>query len=75
MDQITRLYIPALYVNDLKIFKDDELLLEMEGGISISENPIIRFSYRLDGATLRAEVHDSSGKVFSESWPIMTDAM
>jgi sulfur-oxidizing protein SoxY len=76
MDQVTRLYIPAQFISNLKIFRDDELLFEMEGGISISENPNIRFNYLPHAALmLRAEVHDSAGKVYSDAWPIEANAM
>ena len=33
MDQITRLYMPAYFVHECKIWQGDELLLAMEGGI------------------------------------------
>jgi sulfur-oxidizing protein SoxY len=70
MDQITRLYIPPFFVGALKIWQGDGLLLEMEGGISISEDPNIRFTYVPDGSrSLRAEAVDTAGHVFSGSWP------
>jgi hypothetical protein len=39
-DQVTLLYIPAFFVNELRLWQDDRLVLAMEGGISISEDPI-----------------------------------
>jgi sulfur-oxidizing protein SoxY len=76
MDQVTRLYIPAHFINVLKIFRDDDLLFSMEGGISISENPSVRFDYLPHGARrMRVEARDSSGKAFVDSWPIEADAM
>ncbi len=70
MDQVTRLYIPPFFVQSLKIWQGDELLLEMEGGISISEDPNIRFTYVAGGSSsLRAEATDTAGHVFSGSWP------
>jgi sulfur-oxidizing protein SoxY len=70
MDQITRLYIPPFFVGSLKVWQGDELLLAMEGGISISEDPNIRFTYVLDGSgSLRAEAVDTAGNVFGGSWP------
>ena len=50
MDQVTQLYIPAFFVNELRLWQDDRLLLAMEGGISISEDPNIRFTYVSNGA-------------------------
>jgi sulfur-oxidizing protein SoxY len=76
MDQITRLYIPAYFVDSLKIFRDNDFLLSMEGGISISENPTVRFNYAPQGANrLRVEARDTSGGIFTQSWPIETGAM
>jgi sulfur-oxidizing protein SoxY len=70
MDQITHLYIPPFFVASLKVWQGDELLLAMEGGISISEDPNIRFTYVLDGSgSLRAEAVDTVGNVFGGSWP------
>src|SRR5258705_7917964 len=44
MDQVTQLYIPAFFVNELRLCQDDSPVLSMEGGISISEDPNIRFT-------------------------------
>jgi sulfur-oxidizing protein SoxY len=70
-DQLSRLYIPLLIVRDLRVFLGDELELEMEGGISISEDPNVRFAYRPNGATaFRAEAVDTDGHVFKAEWPV-----
>lgn len=70
MDQITHLYIPAFFVNDLKIWQGDALILAMEGGISISENPTIRFTYVPNGtAEFRAQAVDTEKHVFKGKWP------
>src|SRR5216684_2183765 len=50
MDQATQLYIPAFFVNELRLWQDDSPVLTMEGGISISEDPNIRFTYVSNGA-------------------------
>ena len=41
MDQLTRLYVPAQFVKSVRIWQGDDLLLSIESGISISENPEI----------------------------------
>jgi len=70
MDQLTRLYVPAHFVSSVHIWQGDQLLLGIESGISISENPAFRFGYLPNGAAeFRAEVHDSEGKVFKKAWP------
>jgi sulfur-oxidizing protein SoxY len=70
MDQLTRLYTPALFVKSVRIWQGDQLLLSIESGISISENPEFRFDYRPNGAAdFRAEVADSTGRTFQQAWP------
>jgi sulfur-oxidizing protein SoxY len=70
MDQLTRLYVPAHFVASVKVWQGDDLLLAIEGGISISENPEFRFDYRPNGAAgFRAAVTDSEGRSFSQEWP------
>jgi sulfur-oxidizing protein SoxY len=69
-DQVSLLYIPLLIVRDLRVWQGDQLVLEMDGGISISEDPNIRFSYMPNGAaTFRAEAVDTDGHVFKGEWP------
>jgi sulfur-oxidizing protein SoxY len=69
MDQITHLYIPAFFIDELRLWQDNSPVLSMEGGISISEDPNIRFTYVSNGAsTFRAEAKDTSGHVFKKEW-------
>lgn len=71
MDQLTRLYIPAHYVDKVVVRQGDDLIFSMEGGISLSEDPNFRFTYKPNGAkTIRVEAHDSQGGVFKSEWPI-----
>ncbi len=71
MDQVTRLYVPAHFVQSVRLWQGDELLLSVESGISISENPVYRFDYRPNGATaFRAEMADSEGRSFTGQWPV-----
>jgi sulfur-oxidizing protein SoxY len=71
MDQVTQLYIPAFFVNDLRVWQDDSLVLAMDGGISISEDPNIRFTYIPNGAKrFRVEAKDTEGHVFRNEWKI-----
>jgi sulfur-oxidizing protein SoxY len=70
MDQVTRLYVPARFIAAVQIWQGDDLLMAIESGISISENPEFRFDYRPNGATqFRAEARDNEGNVFTQSWP------
>jgi sulfur-oxidizing protein SoxY len=71
MDQVTRLYVPAFFVQDLKVWQGDDLILSMDGGISISEDPNIRFTYVPNGAkSLRVEATDTDKHVFKAEWPV-----
>jgi sulfur-oxidizing protein SoxY len=63
--------VPLFIVDGLRFWQGDQLLLAMDGGISISEDPNIRFAYRPNGAaTFRAEAHDTEGHVFRGEWPV-----
>ena len=69
MDQVTRLYVPAFFVSDIRIWQDDKLLLSLTGGISISEDPNLRFTYLPQGAKqFRVEARDTEGHVFAGEW-------
>jgi sulfur-oxidizing protein SoxY len=70
MDQVSRLYVPAHFVKSVRIRQGQDLLLSIESGISISENPSFRFDFRLNGAaTFSAEMEDSEGRSFRQEWP------
>ena len=64
-DQVSLLYIPAHFVDELRVWQGDALLFSMEAGISISEDPNFRFTYIPNGAaTFKVEAKDTDGKVF-----------
>jgi sulfur-oxidizing protein SoxY len=71
MDQLSHLYIPARYIDSLKVFQGDDLVFAMTGGISISEDPNFRFTYRPNGAkVMHVEARDSDGKQYKSEWPL-----
>ena len=71
MDQLTRLYIPPFFIDNLKVWQGDDLIVSMDGGIAISEDPNIRFNYRPNGAArFRVEAVDTSRKIFRDEWSI-----
>ncbi len=75
MDQITGLYRPAHYVTTISIMADAKPVMSIEGAISLSENPSVRFKFRPNGArTLSARAEDTEGKVFEKSWTVGEDA-
>jgi sulfur-oxidizing protein SoxY len=69
MDQMTQLYVPAFFIRELRIWQGEDLVLAMAGGISISQDPNIRFTYLPNGArTFRAEAIDTEAHVFRGEW-------
>jgi sulfur-oxidizing protein SoxY len=55
----------------LQVFQGDDLVFAMEGGISISEDPNFRFTYKPNGAkVMRVAARDSGGRQFNSEWPI-----
>ncbi len=69
-DQITQLFIPAHFINHLEVWQGDDMLFSLDGGISISENPVFRFSYNDNGAAaLRVIATDTEGNNFSRTLP------
>ena len=56
MDQLTRYYIPAHFIQGLTVSQGNQLILSMQGGISIAEDPNFRFAF--DARTGRILWHD-----------------
>lgn len=70
-DQVTLLYVPAFFVRELRVWQGDEPVLAVDSGISISEDPNIRFNYLPNGATrFRVETIDTDGHVYTHEWPV-----
>ena len=70
-DQIARREIPAEYVNSVEVSYDGKPVLNVDSGISISENPSYFFYYRDRGpGEMKAVIKDSEGRVFEKSWPV-----
>jgi sulfur-oxidizing protein SoxY len=71
MNQLTQLYIPAHFVNDIEVSQGGKLLLRMEGGISLSEDPTIAFEFVSNGSPeLDVKAVDTEGQVFSGTFPV-----
>ena len=64
-DQVTQLFIPAHFIDHMEVWQGEDLLFTMDGGISVSENPVFRFSYTDNGAaTLTVKATDTEGNSF-----------
>jgi len=71
LDQLTRLYVPPFFIETLKVWQGDDLIVALDGGIAISEDPNIRFNYKPNGAAnFRVEAADTGKNVFGGEWPI-----
>jgi sulfur-oxidizing protein SoxY len=76
MDQVSRLYIPPFFIDKLKIFQGDDLIVSMDGGIAIAEDPNIRFNYKPTGApAIRVEAMDTDKHLFKDEWTIDKSTM
>jgi sulfur-oxidizing protein SoxY len=69
MDQVTRLYTPAWFVENLSVRQGDTPLFNMTGGISVSEDPTFRFSYAANGEPVTVAAKDTEGRVFTQTFP------
>lgn len=66
MNQLTGLYIPAKYVTNMSVARGAETVFDLEAGISLSEDPNIRFTYAArDGEALSVTTTDSDGRTFT----------
>jgi len=66
MNQLTGLYIPAKFVEEIEVKRGQDLVFRMTGGISLSEDPNIRFTVaRGAGEPISATARDSDGRQFS----------
>ncbi|MCB1507087.1 MAG: quinoprotein dehydrogenase-associated SoxYZ-like carrier [Hyphomicrobiaceae bacterium] len=66
MNQLTGLYIPAKYVQSMEVKRGNDVIFTMEGGISLSENPNIRFTYGAgDAGEITVTAKDTDGSVFT----------
>jgi sulfur-oxidizing protein SoxY len=78
MDQFTRNYIPADFMQTLDVTYNGQSVFRLESDISISEDPTFNFSFRPSDPSvlgvLKAEILDSNQRRFSQSWPVPSAA-
>lgn len=71
LDKKTGDYTPARFVNSIEVKQGDHMLWQMEGGISISEDPNIRFTFSSNSpADLEFNATDTAGAKFTASGSI-----
>jgi sulfur-oxidizing protein SoxY len=68
-DQVSRNYIPAYYVRNIKADIDDVDILTIETNFSMSENPVVRITFTPDSEarTLNVVAVDSKGNQYENS--------
>lgn len=71
MDQVSRNWVPPHFIEQIDIRYGDRTIMSVEGDISLSENPSIRFSFVPDQpGSIEVQVQDTEGAIFAKSWPI-----
>lgn len=72
MDQLTRNFVPANFIREVKVTYDGEPVVTMESDISISEDPSLSFTFvpRTGAGELKVEAQDSNNRHFEGSWPV-----
>jgi len=66
LNQATGYYIPAKFLRVIDVARGDDRVFRMEGGISLSEDPNIRFTYAAGGdETLHVTAEDTDGRTFA----------
>ena len=74
MDQITGYYIPAHFVDTIEIRHGGKMVLAVEGAISLSEDPTVRFHYiPKESGALSVRVEDTGGNVFEKDFAVSAD--
>lgn len=65
LNQATGYYIPAKFLRVIDVARGGERVFRMEGGISLSEDPNIRFTYGAGGdEMLEVTAEDTDGRIF-----------
>ena len=71
MDQVTRNYVPARYIQDIKVSLGQDLVFAMDADISLSEDPAITFGFVPRGSgPMEVEVRDSKGSIFQHAFDL-----
>lgn len=71
LDQLTLLYIPLRMVNHVDARLGNDQVFSMDGSITLSENPVIEFDYKLNGADkLDVTMTDTAGASWHKTFPL-----
>ncbi|MEQ1715751.1 MAG: quinoprotein dehydrogenase-associated SoxYZ-like carrier, partial [Hyphomicrobium sp.] len=68
MDQVTRAYTPARFIDEIRVAQAGQQIARIEGGISISENPNVRLEFvPVQSGALNIQATDTSAAKFETS--------
>jgi sulfur-oxidizing protein SoxY len=71
MNQVTRFYTPARYVQEVRVSRGSALVFSMQGDISLSQDPAITFGMKPGpAAPVDVEVDDSAHGVFRHEFAV-----
>ena len=71
MDQVTRNWVPPHFVETIDVVYGGQTIMSVEGDISLSENPTVRFSFvPEEPGELQVKAVDTEGTVFETVTPI-----
>src|SRR6202011_4530201 len=70
MDQVSRNFVPADFIQRIRIRYAGKDVLTIESDIALSEDPSLRFAFTpREPGEISVEVEDSSQRHFQQSWP------
>ncbi len=71
MNQVTHLYTPARFIDRISVKEGDQLVFDLETGISLSTNPVLTFGFIPEAAAqATVEVHDSENGAWRQVFAI-----
>ncbi|MEE7489409.1 quinoprotein dehydrogenase-associated SoxYZ-like carrier [Methylobacterium oryzae] len=68
MNQVTRDYTPARYIDKVTVSAGDRKVFTMTGDISIASNPVINFALKPDGKPIQVAASDNQGGQWQHSF-------
>jgi len=71
VDQLTHNFVPPRYIQDVAVRYGDAMVLSVDADISLSEDPVITFSFIPQGpGPMRVDVMDSTQARFHQEFPL-----
>ncbi len=71
MDQVSRHFVPARYIQDVTVRYGNDVILDVDADISLSEDPVITFGFRPQGpGPMRVDMQDSTRATFHQEFAL-----